>query len=72
MFWNIRREANGEFKLWADTDPERPLHARDESELGQQLRGNGATDTINQDVLRQLGVSDLARVEMTVGQFSQI
>jgi hypothetical protein len=40
MWWNIRREVDGSFTIWADGDETRPLRAFD-AQLEGQLAGNG-------------------------------
>jgi hypothetical protein len=70
MWWNVKRQVNGSFDIWADGGPH--IAARNEAELQRQLAANGVLDEWYEQALTQLANSETARVEIpNLGKFSQ-
>jgi hypothetical protein len=70
MWWNIQQNNGGRFEMWADRGPH--ITAKTVQELEQQLSPNGVTGELYQNVLLQLARSGKARVNVSLGQFSQM
>jgi hypothetical protein len=70
--WYFKEQLDGGFRIWIEQDPQRPLPARNQTELKEQCRANGIVDDLYEDVCRQLEKGGEAIVKVPIpGQFSQ-
>jgi hypothetical protein len=70
--WYFNEQLDGGFRMWIEQDPQRPLPARNQTELKEQCRANGIVDDLYEDVCRQLEKGGEAIVKVPIpGQFSQ-